>query len=58
MTPNRPDATCLTAERRESPFASRVKRFGSSPPSPVLERPPRRFIAIARTSCISCEIDP
>jgi hypothetical protein len=31
----------LIAERRRSPLASGVKRDGSSPPSPVFERPPR-----------------
>ena len=30
----------------------------SSPPSPVLDFPPNRFIAIARLSCASLEIDP
>jgi hypothetical protein len=35
-----------------------VKRSGSSPPSPVLDRPPSRFIAMARVSCASAEIDP
>ena len=58
MTPNRPEATCLMAERRRSPFWSGIDRAGSSPPSPVLERPPRRFIAIASVSCASGEIDP
>src|ERR1700746_1114584 len=58
VTPNRPDATCLTAERRRSPLGSGLNRSGSSPPSPVLDRPPRRFIAIARVSCASAEIDP
>ena len=48
----------MIAERRRSPFASGVKRAGSSPPSPVFERPPRRFIAIASVSCASREIEP
>ncbi|SKZ25313.1 Uncharacterised protein [Mycobacteroides abscessus subsp. abscessus] len=30
----------------------------SSPPSPELERPPMRFIAIAMVSCASAEIEP
>ena len=38
---------CLIAERIESPFSSGVKRMGSSPPSPELDLPPRRFIAMA-----------
>ncbi len=58
MTPKRPEATCLIAERRRSPFASGVNRTGSSPPSPVFERPPMRFIAIASVSCASREIEP
>src|ERR1700745_4226228 len=48
VTPNRPLATCLTAERRRSPLASGMNRSGSSPPSPVFDRPPSRFIALAR----------
>src|ERR1700680_522184 len=58
VTPNRPLATCLTAERRRSPLGSGLNRSASSPPSPVLERAPRRFIAIARVWCASAEIDP
>ena len=58
MTPKRPDATCLIAERRESPFGSGTYREGSSPPSPVFERPPILFIAIASVSCASRESDP
>ncbi len=58
MTPKRADATCLIAERRRSPFASGIERAGSSPPSPVFERAPSRFIAIASVSCASLEIEP
>ncbi len=58
VTPKRPDATCLIALRRRSPFSSGVKRSASSPPSPVLERPPMRFMAMARFSCASLEMDP
>ena len=47
VTPKRPDATCLIAERMESPLGSGSKRSGSSPPSPVFDLPPIRFIAIA-----------
>ena len=53
MTPKRPDATCLIAERRAS-----SKRTGSSPPSPVFDLPPIVFIATASVSCASREIDP
>ena len=58
VTPNRPEATCLIRLRIESPFASEVKRNGSSPPSPVFERPPMRFIAIAMVECASWLIEP
>ena len=58
VTPNRPDATCLIAERFESPLGSGVKRAGSSPPSPVLLLPPMRFMAMASVSWASAEIEP
>ena len=58
MTPKRPDAICLIAERRESPFGSGMNRAGSSPPSPVLLLPPMRFIAIASVSCASADSEP
>ena len=58
MTPKRAEATCLMAERRRSPWASGTERSGSSPPSPVLERPPSRFMATASVSCASFEIEP
>ena len=53
MTPKRPEAICLIEERRSS-----SKRAGSSPPSPVFDFAPRRFIAIASASCDSREIAP
>ena len=58
MTPKRPDATCLIAERMESPFGSGTKRSASSPPSPVFERPPMRFMAMASVVCASRLIEP
>src|SRR5579864_71539 len=58
VTPKRPDATCFTALRRESPFASGTHRDASSPPSPVLLLPPMRFMAIAKVSCASLLIEP
>src|SRR6266702_1323911 len=58
VTPNRPEATCLTALRRQSPLGSRRYRAESSPPSPVLDRPPIRFIAIASVSWASWLIEP
>ncbi|CPU64065.1 Uncharacterised protein [Mycobacteroides abscessus] len=54
VTPKRPDAICLTFERRSGSY----RRSGSSPPSPVFDRPPRRFIAIARVSWASAEMEP
>src|SRR5215470_19833347 len=54
VTPNRPEATCLIAERR----AGSTSRSGSSPPSPVLDLPPSSFIALASVSCASAEIEP
>ena len=48
----------MIAERRSSPLASGVKRRGSSPPSPVFDFPPIRFMAIARVSWDSGEIEP
>ena len=58
VTPKRPEATCLIAERRESPLSSGVQRAASSPPSPVFDLPPMRFIAMASDSCDSAEIEP
>src|ERR1700688_4575994 len=58
VTPNRPEATCLMALRRQSPFGSTTYRSASSPPSPVLDLPPKRFIAMARVSWASLEIEP
>src|SRR3954451_17414221 len=58
VTPNRPEATCLMALRLLSPLGSGVNRAESSPPSPVLDRPPRRFMAMARVSCPSPLIEP
>ena len=39
-------------------WAIGIKRFASSPPSPVLDLPPMRFIAIANVACASVEIEP
>ena len=39
-------------------WSSVKKRFASSPPSPVFDLPPIRFIAIANVVCASVEIDP
>src|SRR6187399_647626 len=53
VTPKRPEATCLIAERIESPFGIGLKRSLSSPPSPVFDLPPIRFMAIASVVCAS-----
>ncbi|CAB4935391.1 unannotated protein [freshwater metagenome] len=58
VTPKRPDATCLIADRFESPFGIGMNRSGSSPPSPVFDFAPSRFMAIASVSWASAEIDP
>ena len=58
VTPNRAEATCLMALRRQSPLASRWKRASSSPPSPVLDLPPMRFMAMASVSCASLLMEP
>ncbi len=58
MTPKRPEATCLIAERIESPLGSGLKRSASSPPSPVFDLPPMRFIAMASVVWASREIEP
>lgn len=54
MTPKRPEATCLIAERRAGSYS----RSASSPPSPVLDLPPNWFMAMARVSCASLEMEP
>ena len=48
----------MIAERMESPLAIGAKRSASSPPSPVFERPPMRFMAMAMVVCASRLIDP
>ena len=42
------------AERRAGSYS----RSGSSPPSPVLDLPPSWFMAMARVSCASWEMEP
>src|SRR5436190_5309576 len=54
VTPKRPEATCLMAERR----AGSYRRSGSSPPSPVLDLAPSWFMATASVSCASLEMEP
>src|SRR3954453_10276790 len=54
VTPNRPEATCLIELRRLGSYS----RSASSPPSPVLDLAPSRFMAIARVSWASWLIEP
>src|SRR3954465_12402132 len=58
VTPKRPEATCLMALFFESPLVSGRYRAGSSPPSPVFDLPPSRFMAMARVSCASLLMEP
>ena len=58
VTPNLPDAACLIADLRRSPFSSGSYLLGCSPPSPVFDFAPILFIAIAKVSCASAEIEP
>ena len=58
VTPKRPEATCLIAERMELPLGSGLKRSVSSPPSPVFDLPPIRFMAMASVVCASRLIEP
>ena len=58
VTPNRPDAICLMAEFALSPLARGLARAGSSPPSPLSDRAPMRFIAIDSVSCASADSVP
>ena len=58
VTPNLPDATCFIADRLLSPLLSVEKRSTSSPPSPVFDFPSILFMAMARFSCASADIDP
>src|SRR5437667_8736927 len=41
-----------------SPLGSLSDLDGSSPPSPVFDLPPRRFMAMASVECDSIEMDP
>ena len=60
VTPKRPDATCLIAERSGFmlPSSSGLNREDSSPPSPVLDFAPIAFMATASVECASYEILP
>ena len=57
VTPNRPLGDLLDRRAARSPGVG-TNRSASSPPSPVLDRAPSRFIAIASVSCASAEIEP
>lgn len=60
VTPNRPDATCLMADRVAlgAPSGAGTSRRSFSPPSPVLDLPPMRFMAMARVVWASREMEP
>ncbi len=58
VTPKRPEATCLIFALGLSPFASGWKCAGSSPPSPLSERAPIRFIATFSVLCASGDSAP
>ena len=58
VTPNRPDAICFVLLFRDMPSDSPENLLLSSPPSPVLLRLPRQFMASARASCASLLIAP
>ena len=58
VTPNLPEATCLIADLLEIPSFIGLNLIGSSPPSPVFDLPPSLFIAMARDSWASVEIEP
>ena len=58
VTPNLPEATCLIADLLDSPFSSGLNLIGSSPPSPVLDLPPSLFMANAKDSWASVEMEP
>ena len=51
-------ATCLIPQFIESPLGIGWKRSGSSPPSPVFELAPSRFMAMASVSWASLLIEP
>ncbi len=58
VTPKRPLATCLVLLDSEMPSTTVWKRSESSPPSPVLERPPSLFMARQIASWASFESAP
>ena len=58
VTPNLPEATCLIADLLDLPSSRGLNLIGSSPPSPVFDFPPSLFIANAKDSCASVEMEP
>ena len=58
VTPNLPEATCLTAEFRDIGWSNGMYLELSSPPSPVLLLASILFIAMARVSCASRLMEP
>ncbi len=53
VTPKRPEATCLILAEGLSPLGSGWKCAGSSPPSPLSDFAPMRFIATFSVLCAS-----
>ena len=58
VTPNRADATCLMRAAGPVAAAADANRSGGSPPSPLLLRPPMRFMPIATLRCASGDSAP
>ena len=58
VTPKRAEAICLVAEEALSPLSRGSKRSRASPPSPLQEAAPMRFMAMASVSCASLESAP
>ena len=58
VTPKRPDATCLILAQGLSPLGSGWLCAGSSPPSPLSDFAPIRFIAMFSVMCASGDSAP
>ncbi len=58
VTPNLPEAICFVADLADISPSAVVYLLSSSPPSPLLDFPPTKFMAIAKVVCASYDIDP
>ena len=58
VTPNRPEATCLILAQGLSPLGSGWLCAGSSPPSPLSDLAPMRFMAMFSVMCASGDSAP